>query len=659
MRTTQTLIGKTIASALTATSLLVPQAISAQTDKIEIDKPLDIFVVIGRRLNHELDIASNINTIDQQDIIASGAKDLADLLRGQAGIQISDSNSGPTFSIRGFTGKQAVNNTLILVDGRRLNNIDISSADVSSIGLNQILRIEVLSGSAGVLYGDQAVGGVINIITKSPQTSQGNVQLLVGSWDHKRANASVSGAISDTWSYYLNGQYNKNDNYREHNASKTGNALGRLEYKDNSSRFFVEANHSDNHRLYAGSLTEAQYKENPRQANSGSLKDHSHTITNVARTGWRQELNSIWQADIELTHSDSDSKGFQFGSNRKDRTLTSLYSKFIADYPTQQGNINWIIGSDITIGKASFSSGFLNRSNTQTTAALYTQAIIPLNQSISYTVGGRYASAKDELTDKNIYPTGTDLSENATAFELALNYQLNKINRLYLRAETNFRFAKVDEQAYTSPNVHGLKPQTGKSFEAGWSFTPLNHTIKLNLFRLELTDEIVFDPRAQKPKGGTFNGANVNADASRRNGMSINWNWQLNDNITLGAEYNYIDAVFTEGKNTGKHLSWVAKHNARVNSQIDFTNNLQLSLSANYIGSRYLEGDNANLGNKIPDYVLVNTALNYQLEDWRVTLSAENLADKSYISSGFFSKFGSGFYIGNGRNINLSINYQF
>ncbi|WP_133407715.1 TonB-dependent receptor [Parashewanella tropica] len=659
MRTTKTLVNRSICCALLSACVFVPNTMAAQSEP-EIDKPLDIFVVIGRRLNHELDIASNITTIDHQNIIASGAKDLADLLRGQAGIQVSDSNSGPRFSIRGFTGSQAANNTLVLVDGRRLNRIDISAPDLNAIALNQIERIEVLSGSAGVLYGDQAVGGVINIITKSPQSTQGNLQLLAGSWNHKRANANVSGKITDAWSYYLSGQYDKSDNYREHNANKTGNGLARIEYKDDAQRFFVEASHSDDNRLYAGALTKLEYKENPRQASPKPhlANDYGHTITTVLRSGWRQQLDKIWQTDIELNYTNSGKTGLSFGNPFPiSREQTGLYSKFIADFPVKAGKINWIIGSDITVGRANFP--VRNRKNTQTMSGVYTQAIVPLNKQLSYTVGGRYASVKDELTDGQIYKNGTDLNADATAVELAFNYQLNQSNRLYLRGETNFRFAKVDEQAYTSPNVHGLKPQTGKSYEAGWNYSGSDHSLKINLYRLDLTDEIVFDPSAQPPRRGGFNGANVNADASRRNGAGINWNWQLFSNVTLGAEYNYIDAKFTEGKNTGKHLSWVAKNNARISSQIDVSDNIQFYLSANFIGKRYLEGDNGNLGKKLPSYTLVNSAINYTLNDWRFTLSGDNLLNKTYVSSGFYSKFGSGFYIGNGRNVNLSVNYQF
>lgn len=193
--------------------------------------PVDeTITVIGRTENTPINIAANVNVIDAAAIELSGATNLTELLRGQSGIQVSDSNSGAVFAMRGFSASQAVNNTLILIDGRRLNNIDIAAPSISAIGLNQVERIEILSGSAGVLYGDQAVGGVINIITKAPKDNGGSLQLSGGSFDTFEAKAEGSVAINDNWRLYGAANHLKSDNYRDHNASKTSSVLGRLQY---------------------------------------------------------------------------------------------------------------------------------------------------------------------------------------------------------------------------------------------------------------------------------------------------------------------------------------------------------------------------------------------------------------------------------------------
>ncbi len=110
-----------------------------------------------------------VTVIDSETIKNSKASNVAELLRGQAGLHVSDlfgDGSQASIDLRGF-GPTAVNNTLILVDGKRLNNSsDQGAPDLTSIAIDDIEQIEIIQGSAGVLYGNQAVGGVINIIRK-------------------------------------------------------------------------------------------------------------------------------------------------------------------------------------------------------------------------------------------------------------------------------------------------------------------------------------------------------------------------------------------------------------------------------------------------------------------------------------------------------------
>ncbi|MEW8628115.1 MAG: TonB-dependent receptor plug domain-containing protein, partial [Candidatus Thiodiazotropha sp.] len=123
-------------------------------------------------------IPASIRVIDRQQIERSAANNLLQLLNGQSGIQISSlvgDGSQAVVDMRGF-GPTAGSNTLILVDGRRLNNSgDQAAPDLSSIDLRRVERIEIVQGSAGTLFGNQAVGGMINIITRVPEKLSGQV----------------------------------------------------------------------------------------------------------------------------------------------------------------------------------------------------------------------------------------------------------------------------------------------------------------------------------------------------------------------------------------------------------------------------------------------------------------------------------------------------
>lgn len=652
MGTNPTKIALLIGS-LCSFSVIAPAMAAGDTSTAKVDEHL---VVIGRSDNTPLNIAANVNVIDAAAIEMSGATSVTEVLRGQSGIQISDNNIGTSFAMRGFSASTAVNNTLILLDGRRLNNIDIAAPSLNAIPLNQVERIEILSGSAGVLYGDQAVGGVINIVTKSPENTGGSVQLSGGSFDTYEGRGDVSGAINKDWRYFFTGSYNQGDNYRKHNANETGSILGRIQYKTATDSFFVETSYYDNDRENPGSLTEKQFKDNLRY--SGNDKQYSHEMTTAARTGYQHQLNQNWALAADLDYSDTLVSSLNWGQSRNTRSLLMFSPKALANYSTRQGELNLVTGLDISRGKADFDT--MARSNVQQMQSAYLQATVPLSHTLSYVVGGRYARVTDELVDGNVYPNGMDLDENAHAFELGLNYRPTAEYRLYVRADDNFRFAKVDEQAYTSPGVLGLKPQTGRSYEAGWDWTLASQTLRVSLYRLDLEDEIVYDSSATKPIGGNFDGANVNADASRRYGASADWDWQVTKAVQLGLEYNYIDAEFTDGNNDGKELSWVAKHTGRGYVSMDFAEHFQVFAEAIYTGDRFVEGDNGNEGDKLASYVLGNLALNYNRDAWLASLRIDNLFDKDYVSAGYYGGlWGDSYYSGRGRDIRLTLGYRF
>ncbi|MCK7629090.1 TonB-dependent receptor [Shewanella sp. JNE10-2] len=653
MGTNPTKIALLIGS-LCSFSIIAPALAADDTHTARVDEHL---VVIGRTDNTPLNIAANVNVIDAAAIEMSGATSLTDVLRGRSGIQISDNNIGTSFAMRGFSASTAVNNTLILLDGRRLNNIDIAAPSLNAIPLNLVERIEILSGSAGVLYGDQAVGGVINIVTKSPENTSGSVQLSGGSFDTYEGRGDISGAINKDWRYFFTGSYNQGDNYRKHNANETGSILGRIQYKTNTDAFFVETSYYDDDRENPGSLTKDQFKQNPRQSSNKS--EYVHEMTTAARSGYEHQLNPNWALAADLDYSDTLVTSLNWGAgSHNTRSLLMFSPKALANYTTRQGELNLVTGLDLSRGKADYNT--MARSNVQEMQSAYVQATVPLSHSLSYVVGGRYARVTDELVDGNVYPNGIDLDEDATAFEFGLNYRPSAEHRFYLRGDENFRFAKVDEQAYTPKDVYGLKPQTGRSYEAGWDWTVASQSLRVSLYRLDLEDEIVFDPSAEKPVGGSFQGANVNADASRRYGASADWDWQITQALQLGLVYNYIDAEFTDGVNDGKALSWVAKHTGRGYISMDFAEHFQVFAEAIYTGNRFIEGDNANEGDKLASYVLGNLALNYNRDAWLASLRVDNLFDKEYVSSGYY---GGGlwdsYYSGRGRDIRLTLGYRF
>lgn len=648
-------MNKQIVASLVAASLLPVSAWAEQNT--------ETVVVIGR--SHHADtltqIPANVAVITQEDIRKSGAQDITTLLRGKSGIQISDTNSGASFAMRGFSGGQSAHNTLVLIDGRRLNKADLSGPQLDSIALSQVERIEILSGSAGVLYGDQAVGGVINVILKSTAREGGHVGIRLGDFDTRGAYASKSGKLSDYWHYQVSADYEKTDNYREHNAQDSGMLSSRLEYQRDSERFHAVLSYFDNDRQWPSSLTEDEYRANPRQSKSTHAEDYGHEISRSLDIGYQTRQGEAWQLSTSLQYSDTSTSAKSWGTpSQGELDQLTISASGEKSFSTNRGEGAWIVGVDYAnnafdyYSQSAFST--TDRDNRQQRMSVFSQLHYPFSAQTTFVLGGRKSRVTDDLTDAATYPNGERLKAYASALELGVNHFIDDINRLYIRGEQNFRFAKVDEQAYTSPGVFGLAPQKGKSLELGWRQEAENYQIGVDLYRLEIDDEILFDSSATKPVGGSFNGANVNADRSVRYGGSISGQLHVTPAWLVAGEYHYIDAEFIEGDNKGNALPWVAMHTATLQSTVHITQDILMYLEGIYTGSRYKDGDTANSKGKLSPYWLSNFALQYELDQWLTTFRVDNLFDKQYPAN--VNQWNS-YYPGDGRQLVLEARYRF
>ncbi|MDD5429071.1 MAG: TonB-dependent receptor plug domain-containing protein, partial [Candidatus Omnitrophica bacterium] len=193
-------------------------------EKVKLEK---VVITPSRYEKTESDISKNVTIIDEEDIVASNAKSVPELLKGEVGIEVKDILSNgktATVDIRGF-GETAPLNVLVLVNGRRTNNIDLSGTDWSQININSVEKIEVVRGPQSVLYGDNAVGGVINIITKKGTGKKPAIMVGYkgGTYDYHDVDTAIEGG-SDFLDYYADFSQSSTDGFRTNNALETVDA---------------------------------------------------------------------------------------------------------------------------------------------------------------------------------------------------------------------------------------------------------------------------------------------------------------------------------------------------------------------------------------------------------------------------------------------------
>jgi len=625
--------------------ILAPHAFS-------VEELSPIVVSATRSAQSIVTTPSSISIITSEEIEKSGASNIAEVLSTQASIQLSDlfgNGSRVQVSMRGFADN-AKSNTLILVDGRRLNNPDLAAADLSGISLKDVKQIEIIQGSAGTLFGDQAVGGVINIITKTPTKYSAHAEIEIGSFNTKNIRGSMSNKV-DNLSYRLSVENTRSDNYRDHNKQDYLNLLARIDYQIGKTNLFIDYQSIDEKLDFPGALSKAEMNANPQQVSSSYPDDFNDGTTNIARLGLSSILASNWKLEAEVTNSDSDIKGKSFGSDftqlRKHKGFTP---RVIGTVPMKYGDALITAGIDYNSYDYDFKipDFFLDTVATQKNQAVYVQSVMPVNEKMNLTLGGRRASFESNTTP------GTNLDDDVTVFEAGISYQRSQGHRLFARIDENFRFAKIDENTYTSPGIVGLETQTGRSIELGSEWKKTTSSAKLIAYSLKLDNEIDFDSNAPDPFGGNF-GANVNLDPTNRTGLIIEGRHQYTPAFNFISQYNYIDGAFDGGSFDGKHIPFVAKHNLTVTAQYKINRNWSTTTEARYTSERFQAGDYSNIFNTLPSLTLLNAQLGYQEKNWSASVRINNLMDKSYAGYATFNAY----YPAPERNIMAKLRYEF
>ncbi len=625
-----------------------------------------IIVTPTRTVQVENESSSTVYVLSREEIEKSGARTTVELLRGIPGIQIDDLFGNGTeinISVRGFSST-ANANTLVLVNGRRLNNSDTSGPDLHHIFPKDIERIEVLVGSAGSLYGDQAVGGVINIITRRWGRNYQQISIKSGSFDYKGVEFNTSQQISDTLRYRLSAEKFKSDHYRDHNAEKNTNVYVVLEYADFEQSLFLEVQKIDDKLELPGALLEAEFEADPTQINAGFINDFINEDTTVGRIGYERSIGGqkfsidatrrTTDADILQSFRDfpSPSAGF---SKRKNSSLNPKLSGVI--YASIEAP--YVIGIDLEETdydlNIPFDGGTTTASNEQGTESVYFQLLPKLTKRLQMTFGMRRSSVKNDMKDGFSFPTGLKFDDDITVNELGLSLYVDDDIKLTVRYDENFRFAKVNELALAETNTV-LNTQTGESIEVGANLTWGDYQLIASIYQLNLEDEIVFDPTVGPDFGSGPTGLNVNLDKTQRSGATMSLASQPISNLSIKTELGLVNARFKSGVFNGNDISGVVEKTASIRVDYQFRENLASYLEVHYTGEKFAQGDNANVNSKLESFTILNAGISYQKKNWDINFRINNLSDEKYAE--FISSFGA-YFPNPERNFMLTTSYQF
>ncbi len=642
-------------------SLLVCSSVfAAETESSAV--VMDEVVVTATRQTEELaNIPANVTIVTQEEIARSAAVTVPEVLRGVPGVLVSDvygSGRSYTVDLRGF-GESSHQNTLVLVDGRRINQADLSSVDWSLIPKDRVERIEIVRGGRGsVLYGENATAGVINIITKAgSQMSTVTGAVLGGSYDTFQGDVSASGS-TDNLSIALNGNYRTTDGYRDNSDTEIKDFGTNLDYTVSESLFLkLSGGFHDDESGFPGGLKKSELSAGTPRTSSTSPDDYADTEDWYLQGGFQLFLNETSYFEANIATRNRDWKAFSFfGTGNYDgATKTETFSfspQLVLNQELLGCATNFVLGFDYEKGEQDIHNitddpGFLWFADgkyelSRELYGYFAHAEIFLNEKLAVSGGVRKSRAEfnfkaDAYYDYDGFTWTDNFSASKTLDEsqytLGLNYRLFNNSSVYASYTRSTRFPVLDEFfSYTYNSIDTeLHEQTTDGFEAGLRMRYESGTaFSVNLFRLEAEDEIFYNPYNEV----NIYGANDNLDGDTvRQGFELTVSQEF-DSLLLTGSYTYRYAEIDGGRYNGKEIPNVPEHQWSLGAQKMFGKHVQLGINGTYVGERRFISDFNNDFDMLDDYFYVTSKLSYLLENGSFFVAVNNLLNEEYSEYG-------------------------
>jgi iron complex outermembrane receptor protein len=271
----------------------------------EAGASLDFVVTAGRTPEAVNTISGQVTVITADDIAASGATNVTELLETVPGIRLGTAKNGTgvDVSMRGLASDYGNGKVLIIVDGMRLNPTQSRvTVNWDVINLSEIERIEVLDGGASVQYGDNAQVGVINIIAKKSGTAKTDITVSGGSFFQNEQRFSHH-RPTDWGSFTISGGHRGTQGYQKHTANDTGNGELRGIFDINDA-MSLQANvgFALTNSLLGSQLTEAEFEDDPTQNKGPNPDSLSNTEINGG-LGFAWAINDNLSFDLPIFYN--------------------------------------------------------------------------------------------------------------------------------------------------------------------------------------------------------------------------------------------------------------------------------------------------------------------------------------------------------------------
>lgn len=570
-----------------------------------------VIVVSATRVETDLDaVASSISVLSDADIEVSGVKTLPEALKMLPGVHVA-SSGGLGKTARVYLRGSKSEDVLILIDGVDLNDpVSVGrGTDLSFVELSNIERIEVLRGAQSALYGSDAIGGVINIITKKGAGAPvAAIKAEAGSFGTYRESASLHGSKGNLgYSFALSridtdgiSVANKDNGNPEKDGYWNTTLSGRLDWEESGS--------------YAARLIVRHIdSESDLDAAVFGVADALNSYQSTEQLFLRSEaelwlMDSMWYQKVGASYSAYDRHYLESGDksafNSDLLKLDWQHNLFLGDSHVLTAGVEY----DKESGESESGGAYASKFERQTAeiTGVYLQDRYSWNDRFIVAASVR-EDHHDTFGSKSTYRIAplVDIKESGT-----------KLKATY---GTGFKAPSLF-QLYSSYGSEDLRPVLNESFDVGVSQELFSKALVLDVayFGNDYKDMISYDYATSKY--GNVSKANTK-------GVEVMAHLQASDSVTFGLSYTYTK---TEDKDTGEALLRIPEDRASFSATYR-AGKLTGNISLLYVGDRsdydFIISDNATLAS----YFLVDVAGSYDCtESIQIFAHIDNLLDEDY-----------------------------
>jgi vitamin B12 transporter len=569
---------------------------------------LDSVIVTGTREPQGLSRSTaDVVVIDSDTIRSSTADTVEDLLRREAGMQVTR-NGGPGQSSGYFIRGASSNGTLVLIDGVRVGSATLGQVEFESLSLAQIDHIEVRRGPVSSLYGADAMGGVVEIFTRRGDGSPRVVgHAAVGGYSSQQGDLGVSGSQGG-FDYALSGGRERsngvsairpNDQFGDFNPDRDG--YGRS-FGQAQLGYSPAAGHRIGVTLMQTRLN-AQFDSaefNPPDFNADPSPDfRNHLKTQLASIDYRGTLSSLWTTTLQASKNvDDERSGGTTLSRFKTEREQATWQNALHFSPDQQ-----VVLAYEYLHEAVRADGFAGEPERNNNA---------LVGGYSGTFGASNLEASLRHDDNSVYG-------NDTTGSLGYSYRLTQQLKLRVLGGTTFRAPTFNDLFFPGFGLPTIQPERGRSIEVGAEWQSEGTRASATVYRNDVRNLIGFQPDATMcpPDPAFAFGCADNTGRARLQGATLTGAQRWGD-LNIRAIVDFLDA---KDRDTGERLARRAAH--------------QETFAADYrTGAWSFGGSVLDIGAR-PDggvvlggYALVNLNATWRfMKQWRLEASLLNALD--------------------------------